>query len=82
MEDNYEKYAVAVIIVFSALMIGGLMAAGIARDDRAAFLWAFGSSFLAWIAGHTVLFNKPRAYGALIVAASVCAIASIVALFT
>ena len=29
MEDNYEKYAVAVIIVFGALLIGGLMAAGL-----------------------------------------------------
>jgi hypothetical protein len=82
MEDNYEKYAVAVIIVFGALMIGGLMAAGLAMDDRPAFLWALGSSFFAWISGHAVLFDRPRIYGALIVVAAAFAIASIIALVT
>jgi hypothetical protein len=82
MEDNYEKYAVAVIIVFGALMIGGLMAAGLSMDDRQAFLWALGAAFFAWISGYTVLFDKPRIYGGLIVVAAVFAIASIVALMT
>jgi hypothetical protein len=71
-----------VIIVFGALMIGGLMAAGIARDNEPAFLWALGSSFFAWIAGHTVLFDKPRLYGALIVASAIFAIASLISLVT
>ena len=82
MEDNYEKYAVAVIIVFGALMIGGLMAAGLAMDDRPAFLWALGGAFFAWVAGHAVLFDRPRVYGGLIAVAAVFAIASIVALVT
>lgn len=82
MEDNYEKYAVAVIIVFGALMIGGLMAAGLALDDRPAFLWALGAAFFGWIAGHAVLFDRPRLYGGLIVVSAVFSIASIVALMT
>lgn len=82
MDDNYEKYAVAVIIVFGALMIGGQMAAGLALGDRPAFLWALGAAFFAWISGHAVLFDRPRLYGALIVVAAAFTIASIVALVT
>lgn len=82
MEDNYEKYAVAVIIVFGALLIGGLMAAGIAAGDRPAFLFAMGAAFAAWISGHAVLFDRPRIYGGLIAVAAAFAVASIIALVT
>jgi hypothetical protein len=82
MEDNYEKYAVAVIIVFGALIIGGLMAAGLAMGDRPAFLWSLGSAFLAWVSGHAVLFDRPRIYGGLIFGASIFTIASVIALVT
>ena len=82
MEDNYEKYGVAVIIVFGAMIIGGLMAAGLAMGDRPACLWSLGSAALAWVSGHAVLFDRPRLYGGLIFGAAVFAIASIVALLT
>jgi hypothetical protein len=82
MEDNYEKYAVAVIIVFGALMIGGMMAAGLAMGDRAAFLWSFGAAFLAWVSGHAILFDRPRIYGGLIATAAAFTIASIISLVT
>jgi hypothetical protein len=82
MEDNYEKYAVAVIIVFGALIIGGMMAAGLAMGDRPAFLWSFGAAFLAWVSGHAILFDRPRIYGVLIIAASAFIIAALIALIT
>lgn len=80
--DNYEKYAIAVIITFGALIIGGLMAVGVAWGDKAGFLFALGASVLAWISGHAVLFNKPKVYGLLIVGSAVLVGCSIISLVT
>ena len=80
MEDNYEKYAVAVIIVFGALILGGLMAVNIAYGVRSGFLYALGGSTAAWIAGHAMLFDRPRVYGGLIIVATLMAIASTISL--
>jgi hypothetical protein len=80
MEDNFEKYGVAVIIVFGALTIGGLMGANIGFHDRDGFLFALGSATAAWIAGHTMIFNRPRYYGILIAIAVLMAIASTLSL--
>jgi hypothetical protein len=79
MNDNFDKAAIAVIIVFGALIIGGLMAANIAYGHRTGFLWALGSATAAWIAGHTILFDMPRVYAALVGIATLMAIASTVA---
>lgn len=76
MEDNYEKYAIAVIIVFGAVIVGGLMGASIGFDNRVGFLFALGSATSGWIAGHAMLFDRPRIYGILIVVATLLAIAS------
>jgi hypothetical protein len=80
MEDNYEKYAIAVIIVFGALIIGGLMAASIAAADRSGFLFALGSATAAWIAGHAMLFDRPGVYGLLVVLAALLAAGSTIVL--
>ena len=79
MNDNFDKAAIAVIIVFGALIIGGLMAANIAYGHRNGFLWALGGGTAAWIAGHTILFDMPRVYAALVGIATLMAIASTVA---
>jgi hypothetical protein len=79
MEDNYEKYGVAVIIVFGALIVGGLMGATIGSGNRAGFLFALGSATAGWIAGHAMLFDRPRIYGVLIIIATLMAIASTIA---
>lgn len=76
MEDNYEKYAVAVIIVFGAVIIGGLLAMSIASSDRSGFFFALGAATAAWIAGHAMFFDRPRIYGALIVIATLMSLAS------
>ncbi|HHZ08172.1 MAG TPA: hypothetical protein GX405_05265 [Rhizobiales bacterium] len=82
MEDNYEKYAIAVIIVFGAVIIGGLMAANLLYGDRSGFLFALGAATAAWVAGHAMLFDRPRVYGALIVVATLMSIASTITLIT
>lgn len=82
MEDNYEKYAIAVIIVFGAVIIGGLMAANLLYGDRSGFLFALGAATAAWVAGHAMLFDRPRVYGALIVLATLMSIASTITLVT
>ncbi len=80
MEDNFEKYAVAVIITFGALIVGGLMAAALTYRDRDAFLFALGATTLAWIAGHAMIFDMPRLYAALIGFATLMAMGSTIAL--
>ncbi|WP_157019136.1 hypothetical protein [Mesorhizobium xinjiangense] len=80
MQDDLEKYAVAVIIVFGALIIGGLMAATIASGNRDGFLLALGSATLAWIAGHAMMLDMPRFYVVLIGLAALMAMGSTVTL--
>ena len=76
MEDNYEKYGVAVIIVFGALIVAGLMGASIGFGNRAGFLFALGAATSAWVAGHAMLFDRPHFYGGLIALATLMAVAS------
>jgi hypothetical protein len=73
--DNFEKYALALMVVFGALIIGGLMAVHIAWAHKAGFLYALGAAVVVWSAGFAVLFDKPRVYGLLLL----CAIALITA---
>lgn len=80
MEDNFEKYAVAVIITFGALVVAGLMAAAIGFHDRDAFLFALGAATIAWIAGHAMIFDRPRIFAVLIGLATLMAIGSTLAL--
>ncbi len=79
MNDNFDKAAIAVIIVFGALILGGLMAANLVYGHRNGFMWALGGSTAAWIAGHIILFDMPRVYAVLIGIATLMAIASTIA---
>jgi hypothetical protein len=79
MNDNFDKAAIAVIIVFGALILGGLMAANLAYSHRNGFMWALGGATAAWVAGHTILFDMPRVYAVLIGIATLMAIASTIA---
>jgi hypothetical protein len=66
MEENIEKYGVSVIVVFGALIIGGLMAATISFGHRNGFLFALGAATAAWVAGFTMVLNLPRLYGVIV----------------
>ncbi|WEX07222.1 hypothetical protein [Chelativorans sp. AA-79] len=76
MNDNFEAYAVAVIIVFGAITIGGLMAATISFGERDGFLFSLGAGTSAWLAGYAIFFDRPRTYMAFLV---VCILMSIAA---
>lgn len=76
MENDLERYAIAIIVVFGALAIGGLMAAAISAEDRSSFLFALGGAAAAWLAGYAMVFHLPRALALLIVTALLMAVAS------
>jgi len=78
MDDNFDKAAIAVIIAFGALILAGLMAANLTVGDRDGFLFALGAAFAAWIAGHMMLFDLPRAYAVLVGISALMALASTV----
>jgi len=79
MDDNFDKAAIAVIIAFGALILAGLMAANLTAGDRDGFLFALGAAFAAWIAGHMMLFDLPRAYAVLVGVSALMAVASTLA---
>ena len=80
MNDNFETYAVYVIIVFGALVLAGLMAGALSFGGHDAFLFALGGAASAWIAGHALLFDKPRLYIGFVALSVLMAVCSTVAL--
>jgi hypothetical protein len=66
MDNDFERYSVAIIIVFGAVIIGGLMAASISFGERNGFLFALGAATSAWLAGHALLFDRAYLYGTLV----------------
>jgi hypothetical protein len=80
--NDFEKYAVAVIIVFGALIIGGLMAASMTFGHRNGFLFALGGATSAWISGNALLLDRPRIYALFVGIAALMLIASTITLIT
>lgn len=75
--DDYEKFATALLIVFGAVIVGGLMALHISLHIKSGFLFALGAGIIGWFSAFAVLFDKPRIYFWLIVSAILCVAASI-----
>ncbi|AQS41339.1 MAG: Hypothetical protein BHV28_06360 [Candidatus Tokpelaia hoelldobleri] len=75
--DDYERFAARLLIVFSAVIIGGLMAMHITVYSKAGFLFALSAAVFGWFSAFAVLFDKPRVYFWLIVVAVLCVGASI-----
>ena len=80
--DSVEKFALSIMLIFGALIVGGLMAVGIAWADKAAFLYALASAIVVWGSAFAVLFGKPTIYGALLVVAGLLIAASITSIVT
>lgn len=80
MNDNFETYAVYVIIVFGALVLAGLMAGALVFGGHDSFLFALGAATSAWIAGHALLFDKPRFYIFFVAVSVLMAVGSTIAL--
>ncbi|TPW29848.1 hypothetical protein [Pararhizobium mangrovi] len=74
-----EHFAVMLMSVFGALILGGLMAAGIAWQDKPTFLFALAGTVCAWSAAFPVMFDKPRIYGVLLAVCVVLIAGSVVA---
>lgn len=82
LNDNFETYAVYVIIVFGALVLGGLMGGALTFGGHDSFLFALGGTASAWIAGHALLFDKPRFYVAFVGLSVLMAVCSTITLVT
>lgn len=76
MDNDLEKSAIAIIAVFGALTIGGLMGAAIGFGEKEGFLLALGSSASAWAAGYAMIFHKPHVFRWLLIAAVLMAVLS------
>ncbi|WP_011580914.1 MULTISPECIES: hypothetical protein [Chelativorans] len=76
MNDSFEAYAVAVIIAFGAITIGGLMAATIAFGERDGFLFSLGAGAAAWLAGYAIFFDRPKSYIAFLAVSILMSIAA------
>lgn len=81
MESDFEISAIAIIVVFGALTVGGLIAATIAFGEREGFLLALGSSTSAWAAGYAMILQKPHAFRWLLILAVVMAATAAISLF-
>lgn len=75
--DDYEKFATGLLIVFGALVIGGLMAMHIVIHSKPGFLFALAGGVVGWFSAFAVLFDKPKLYLGLIMLAILCVAASI-----
>ena len=80
MNENYDAYAVAIITIFGAITIGGLMAAALAFNHRDAFFFCLGSATAAWLSGYAVFFDRPRTFIVLCLIAVLMAMAATILL--
>lgn len=78
--DKYENFALTALVTFGALIIGSLMAIGIAWHDKPTFLFALGAAVVVWASGFAIIFEKPGLYGAMLVLTVLLVAASITAL--
>ncbi|CAN0653066.1 hypothetical protein JF546_01085 [Nitratireductor aquimarinus] len=80
MNDRYDAYAAATIVIFGAIVIGGLMAASLSFGERDAFFFALGAATSAWCAGYAMFLDKARVFVALTALAVAMSIAAAVLL--
>jgi hypothetical protein len=65
--DHFEKLGFAIMVVFGAIIIAGLMAVGIAWQDKAAFIYGLSAAAAVWLSSFAVVFDRPRIFGSLLV---------------
>lgn len=70
--NDYEKFATALLLAFSVLIIGGLMALHIEIGNKPGFMFALASAVMGWFSAFAIVFDKPKAYLLLIILAIVC----------
>jgi len=76
--DDYEKFATKLLLAFSVVIIVAMMVVHIQiTGSKAGFLLALGASIIGWLSAFAILFDRPRLYFWLIVAAVLCVSGSI-----
>jgi hypothetical protein len=75
-----DRFSLNLMIVFGAIIIAGLMAAGLVWQDKGTFLYALGSAVTIWFASFAVMFDRKRSYLFLLLVAIVLIALSITAL--
>jgi hypothetical protein len=62
MNNDLKNSAAVVVLLFSVLIIGGLIALNASDHHRDGVMFALGSAMVAWLAGHAMLFFSRRIY--------------------
>jgi len=76
--DDYEKFATKLLLAFSVVIIVAMMVVHIqVTGNKAGFLFALGGGVIGWLSAFAILFDRPRIYFWLIVAAVLCVACSI-----
>jgi hypothetical protein len=60
--DYFEKLGFAIMVIFGVVVIAGLMAVGIAWQNKPAFLFALASAVTVWFSSFAVAFDQPRTF--------------------
>lgn len=80
--DHFEKLGFAIMVVFGAIIIVGLLAFGIGWEDKPAFLYALSAAVAVWVSSFAVVFDRPRIFGLMLVVAIVFVGLSVTAIVT
>ena len=80
--DHFEKLGFAIMVVFGAIVIVGLIGVGIAWNDKPAFLYALSAASAVWVSSFAVVFDRPRIFGLMLIVAMVLVGLSVTAIVT
>ena len=80
--STFEAYAVAIILLFGAVIVSALVAGSLVYNDRTGFFTAVGAYMAAWLGGHALLLDRPRIFAVFEVLALALSVASVVAIAT
>ena len=80
--DHFEQLGFAIMVIFGAIVIAGLMAFGIGWEDKPAFLYVLAAAVVVWGSSFAVVFDRPRIFGGLLVTSIVLVALSIASIVT
>jgi len=75
--DDYEKFATKLLLAFGVVIIVAMMFVHFSLHNKAGFLFALGGGIIGWFSAFAILFDRPRIYFWLIIAAVLCVACSI-----
>lgn len=75
--NDYEKFATNLLLVFSSIIIVGLMLLHIEIGNKPGFVYALSAAVFGWFSAFAMIFDKPRIYFWLIILAIIAVACSI-----